>query len=134
MNLFSGVNQINFRVKEIDRASKWYQEILGLAVKHDYGTTVVLAFDEHSTNPSTLVCLIELAEGEDLSDNGANGTHPVFAISEEQAEQCREQLISKGVNVLEGSKAHFKFTDPDGNLMEAYLPGLYEEKRFAHLR
>jgi catechol 2,3-dioxygenase-like lactoylglutathione lyase family enzyme len=134
MNLFTGVHQINFRVIDMDRSCKWYQEVLGLSILKDYGSTVVLGFNEDSKNNTTTICLIELPKGESLPNN-ENGTHPVIAISPDQAETCKEILKEMGTTIVEGGgTAHFKFKDPDGNLLEAYLPGLYVDERFEHLR
>lgn len=138
MGLFQGVNQINLRVKEMQRSVKWYEEVLGLHVKHDYGHTVVLCFDKEATTKErpieTSVCLIQLQENEVLTEHTENGTYPVFTIAPEKAETCYYELKKLGIWIEEGKKAHFKFKDPDGNWLEAYLPGLYEEERFAHLR
>ncbi|WP_406944315.1 VOC family protein [Halobacillus sp. SY10] len=129
MSFFSGVYQINVRVKEIKKAVEWYEEILGLRVLKDYGKTVVLEHDR-----GVPVCLIEKPPHIELPDN-LEGTHPVFSIFPTSVEDCRAALIERGVEVLEGgSKGHFKFRDLDDNLLEAYLPGLYEEARFKPYR
>jgi catechol-2,3-dioxygenase len=133
MNLFSGVQQINLRVTNMEQSTKWYQEIFGLSIMHDYGDTVVLRFEGHPQH--TVICLIKLPAGECLPTNLENGTYPVFTLSPENADICRETLNNNGVEIISGgNKAHFTFKDPDGNLLEAYLPGLYEKEEFAHLR
>ncbi|MFD1018594.1 VOC family protein [Thalassobacillus hwangdonensis] len=129
MSGFKAVNQINIMVSDIVQSRKWYENHIGLTVKHDYDQTVVLQFPEPSP---TYVCLIE-GPGS-FSPERVAGTYPVFEIDEIQADQLKESLVSEGVEVVEGSKGHFKFKDPDGNVLEAYLPGLYEEQRFAGLR
>ncbi|MYL72362.1 hypothetical protein GLW00_16065 [Halobacillus litoralis] len=129
MSLFTGVYQINVRVKEIKQAVKWYEEILGLRILKDYGKTVVL---EHEGGVP--VCLIEKPPHTEFPDN-LEGTHPVFSISPASVEKCRRTLEGRGVVVLEGgSEGHFKFRDLDGNLLEAYLPSLYQEDRFKSYR
>ncbi|MEC3885372.1 VOC family protein [Halobacillus sp. HZG1] len=129
MSLFTGVYQINVRVKEIKKAVEWYEEILGLRVLKDYGKTVVL---EHEGGVP--VCLIEKSTHTELPDN-LEGTHPVFSISPTSVEACRKTLVNRSVVVLEGgSEGHFKFRDLDGNLLEAYVPGLYQEDRFKSYR
>ncbi|WP_164669737.1 VOC family protein [Virgibacillus doumboii] len=132
MGIFKGVHQVNFRVKDMDLSRKWYHEVLGCTVQKDFGDTVVLGVDNTPGN-NTSICLIKHAEGS-VPDN-ENGTHPVLSISPEHAENCKNQLQEQGVEIVEGGgQAHFKFKDPDGNLIEAYLPGLYEEKQYEHLR
>lgn len=125
MSFFSGVYQINVRVKEIKKAVQWYEDNLGLQVLKNYGKTVVLGQDG-----GIPVCLIEKPPHQPIPDN-LEGTHPVFCISSRSVEDCKKGLIDRGVTVLDGgSEGHFKFRDLDGNLLEAYLPGLYEEDRF----
>ncbi|SFJ26288.1 hypothetical protein SAMN04487936_101471 [Halobacillus dabanensis] len=129
MSCFSGVYQINVRVKEIKKAIEWYKDILGLNVQKDHGKTVVLGQEK-----GIPVCLIEKDSHLPLPDN-LEGTHPVFIISSNSVEYCKQSLMDQGVTVLEGgSEGHFKFRDLDGNLLEAYLPGLYEEDRFKPYR
>lgn len=129
MSFFSGVYQINVRVNEIKKAVEWYEEILGLRVLKDYGKTVVL---EHERGVP--VCLIEKSSHIERPEN-LEGTHPVFGISSTSVEDCRKVLIERGVEVLKGgSEGHFKFRDLDGNLLEAYLPDLYDEDRFKSYR
>ncbi len=132
MKLFTEVHQINLRVRDMDRSCKWYQEVLGLSILKDYGSTVVLGFNKISL---TSICLIELPNEESFPNNNESGTHPVIAISPDHAETCKETLQGMGIEIVEGGgMAHFKFKDPDGNLIEAYIPGLYEEDRFKNFR
>ncbi|WP_347548338.1 VOC family protein [Pseudalkalibacillus hwajinpoensis] len=130
MSFFEGVYQVNVRVSDIENAVKWYEQVLGLHVTKNYGGTVVLGFNEgHDT-----ICLIELKEGEELSSTNS-GSYPVLHLAEAHAETFKDELKERGIQVdEEAGQAHFTFTDPDGNVLEAYLPGLYEKKDFAHLR
>ncbi|MFZ3580015.1 VOC family protein [Virgibacillus sp. DJP39] len=133
MGIFNGVHQVNFRVRDMNLSCKWYQEVLGLVIQKDYGDTVVLGFNNHPEN-NTTICLIKIDKTVSIPNN-ENGTHPVLSISPGQAESCKRYLVERGTTIVEGGGvAHFKFKDPDGNLIEAYLPGLYEEKQFEHLR
>ncbi|WP_070121230.1 VOC family protein [Bacillus marinisedimentorum] len=134
MSLFTEVHQINIWVKDIKRSSKWYEEILGVETLSDYGSTVMLNFP---SSESTVICLIEVPGDHRLPypDHSSIGTHPVFAITPEYAETCKETLEEKEVEIVKGGgKAHFKFKDLDGNVLEAYLPGLYEKEEYEHLR
>lgn len=135
MSLFTEVYQINLRVRDIEKACNWYQEVLGLSILKDYGKTVVMGFSKDSADTRTTnICLIELFNGESMI-NYEDGTHPVIAISADKAEDCKEIIQHMGANIMEGgSLGHFKFKDPDGNLIEAFLPELYEDDRYEHLR
>ncbi|MFP3471060.1 hypothetical protein R0J90_13540, partial [Micrococcus sp. SIMBA_144] len=76
-----------------------------------------------------------LKEGEELPSADANGSYPVLHLAKEHAETFKNVLRERGVLVdEEAGIAHFKFYDPDGNGLEAYLPGVYEKKEYAHLR
>ncbi|MCA0170592.1 VOC family protein [Bacillus sp. RAR_GA_16] len=131
MSFFEGVYQVNIRVRNIKDAVKWYEEILGLHVTKDYGDTVVLSVGEGQT----AICLIELKEGEEPPSAGESGSYPVLHLAVEHAETFKNELRERGVSVdEEDGIAHFKFYDPDGNALEAYLPGLYEKEEYAHLR
>jgi len=131
MSFFEGVYQVNIRVRDIKNAVNWYEEMLGLHVKKDYGGTVVLGVGEGQT----AICLIELKEGEELPSADATGSYPVLQLAKEHAETFKNVLRERGVTVdEEAGLAHFKFYDPDGNGIEAYLPGLYEKEEFARLR
>ncbi len=134
MGLFTEVHQINLWVKDINRSRTWYEEVLGIETLSDYGSTVVLNFSKPS---STVICLLEVPGHDRLPypDQSSVGTYPVFAIAPEHAETCKETLEEKGIEIVDGAhKAHFKFKDPDGNVLEAYLPGLYEKEEYEHLR
>lgn len=134
MSLFTEVYQINLRVREIEKACKWYQDVLGLSILKNYGKTVVMGFSKDFADSKTNICLIELFNGE-LMINNEDGTHPVIAISADKAENCKEIIQHMGANIMEGgSSGHFKFKDPDGNVIEAFLPELYEDDRYEHLR
>ncbi|WP_421381123.1 VOC family protein [Bacillus salacetis] len=129
MTYFSGLLQTNLYVSDINQAAKWYQDTLGLAIAADYGTTVVLAFGDSpsydegkSGNP--VLCLIEKKE---LGER-QNTTHPVLGISQEHCEDLYEELKGNDVVVEEkpSHRGHFKFYDPDGNMLEAFCPGIYD--------
>ncbi len=77
------------------------------------------------------ICLIEI----NTENIPRSLTHPVIAIAAEQARNCRENLQKMGVEILDGGNmAHFKFLDLDGNLLEAFLPSLYEDPQYEDLR
>ncbi|WP_273851599.1 VOC family protein [Guptibacillus spartinae] len=131
MSFFKGVYQVNIRVRNIKNAVNWYEEMLGLHVTKDYGGTVVLGVGEGQT----AICLIELKEGEELPSADVSGSYPVLHLAEKHAETFKNELRERCVSVdEEAGVAHFKFYDPEGNKLEAYLPGLYEKEEYAHLR
>ncbi|WP_175990473.1 VOC family protein [Bacillus sp. Marseille-Q1617] len=123
MSIFQGVMQTNMMVSDIEAAKNWYRDVLQAEIEKDYGTTVVLTFG--SDSPSGTLCLIQ--DKEAAGEN--HSTYPVLQISPEFKDTLYEKLLEKDVEV-EGDPAHrshFKFYDPDGNRLEAYNPGIYEE-------
>lgn len=100
-----------------------------LTIAADYGKMVVLAFgespayDEEKSGPP-LLCLIEKKE----AVQGTQTTHPVLGISREYCERLYNELKENNVEVEENPsyKGHFKFYDPDGNMLEAFCPGIYD--------
>ncbi|WP_113926748.1 VOC family protein [Bacillus sp. P14.5] len=129
MAYFTGLLQTNLYVKDINQAAKWYQDFLGFTIAADYGTTVILAFcgspsyDEGKSGTPVL-CLIE-SQG---AQAGKNTTHPVLGISKEHCENLYNELKEDNVEVEENPshRGHFKFYDPDGNMLEAFCPGIYD--------
>jgi catechol 2,3-dioxygenase-like lactoylglutathione lyase family enzyme len=129
VDYFTGLIQTNLYVNDSNQAAKWYQDTLGLTIAADYGTTVVLAFGnspsyDEGKSGLPVICLIEnksVKKGEDT-------THPVLGISKEYCENLYDELKRNGVEVEENPshKGHFTFYDPDGNMLEAYCPGIYE--------
>ncbi|MBW3111085.1 VOC family protein [Bacillus sp. MCCB 382] len=112
---------MNLKVRDMKESKRWYTEVLGLKVHKDYGTTVVFSFGEEM---SAALCLIETGEAVISGD-----TYPVLQISEEYKDVLYKNLVEKGVRVESnpGHLSHFKFYDPDGNMLEAYCPGIYEK-------
>lgn len=129
MVYFTGLLQTNLYVKDINQAAKWYQDILGFTIAADYGTTVILAFGDSPSYDEgksgiPVLCLIESKAAE----AGRNTTHPVLGISKEHCEDLYSELKKNDVEVEESPshKGHFKFYDSDGNMLEAFCPGIYD--------
>ncbi|RIW38858.1 hypothetical protein D3H55_00425 [Bacillus salacetis] len=71
-----------------------------------------------------VICLIEKKDAE----RGKDTAHPVLGISKEYCEKLYEELQENDVQVEENPshKGHFKYYDPDGIMLEAYCPGIYD--------
>ncbi|MGM0845856.1 MAG: VOC family protein [Bacillota bacterium] len=129
MTYFTGLLQTNLYVKDIGQAAKWYQDILGFTIAADYGTTVILAFGDSPSydegkSGTPVLCLIE----DKGAAGGGNTTHPVLGISRKFCDNLYNELKENEVEVEENPshKGHFKFHDLDGNLLEAFCPGIYD--------
>ncbi|WP_064092858.1 VOC family protein [Rossellomorea aquimaris] len=123
MSYFQGVMQTNVMVSDMRRAKKWYSELLGLKVDKDYGTTVVFSFG--SSESLGTICLIEKVNSHTDDDS----TYPVLQISHPYKDVLYQTLKDNEVKVEENPShpSHFIFYDCDGNKLEAYCSGIYEE-------
>jgi glyoxylase I family protein len=122
-----GVHHIGVNVRDLDRAEKFYLEVLGFEVAQRYDEKI-----RHSmlgTGSATLH-LFECPELEmdvaikSLSEDGY--AHIAFGTSREQFPEILEELKSKNISFRgplilgKGESIHFK--DPDGNHLEIRCP------------
>ncbi|MBM7586220.1 catechol 2,3-dioxygenase-like lactoylglutathione lyase family enzyme [Bacillus pakistanensis] len=128
MSYFKGLLQTNLQVRDIKSSVNWYVQKLQLIVIADYGTTVVLSFSNSSKyeggiDETPVLCLIENKESPIQSS-----TYPVLQISDNMCEKLYEHLQQNGVSVEMNPThhGHFKFYDPDGNVLEAFCPSIYK--------
>lgn len=116
----------NIRVSDLERAEKFYTEVLGLQVMHRRGTTVFLSAREHSHE----LAIGAMGPGAQEADRTRVGTNH-FAwemASFEDLQAIYQQLKAHGVEVLRSRTNSFSvgiyFNDPDGNGNEAYYEDL----------
>jgi catechol 2,3-dioxygenase-like lactoylglutathione lyase family enzyme len=128
MAFFKGLLQTNLQVKDIKSSVDWYVQKLQLKVVADYETTVVLSFSDSSKydggiEEAPVLCLIENKESRIQSS-----TYPVLQINENMCETLYDHLQQSGVSVEmnPSHRGHFKFYDPDGNVLEAFCPSIYK--------
>ncbi|WLD94316.1 VOC family protein [Alkalihalobacillus sp. AL-G] len=127
--MFDSLLQTNIRVRNLAKAVDWYQEVLGLRLINVYeDTTALLDFgirEADTQNP--IICLIKLSENEEQI-TADTITYPVFKIADAKIGTIYDELKRKGVRVEEtpANKAHFKFYDCEGNLIECFHPKAYE--------
>jgi catechol 2,3-dioxygenase-like lactoylglutathione lyase family enzyme len=131
VSYFENVMQVNLRVKDLNASIMWYQEKLGLSLVKKYGGhTAVLDFgilENNEMKTPSCICLIKLGADEEPTINNKNGTHPVLQLSHEYCETIYEEFKGKDIRVEDHPKhkAHFCFFDLDDNMLELYLPGIY---------
>lgn len=116
-------------VDDLDRAEKFYGDVLGLSVIGDVtdrhvffqvGTSVLLLFNAKET-----------LKGENLPAHGAKGPgHAALGIPKASVESWRQRLQDHGVAVEKevawprgGTSLYFR--DPSGNLVELITPGCW---------
>jgi catechol 2,3-dioxygenase-like lactoylglutathione lyase family enzyme len=113
--MFSRLDTVILRVRDLPAAQRWYASTLGLhAIHEDPGQGLaVLGLDGGAS-----LTLWAVPVGEAV---GASSTFPIFAIADAAA--AHAQLRSRGVEagpVTEGPGVrYFRFADPDGNSFEA---------------
>lgn len=113
--LFRRIDTVILRVADLSAAVEWYDAALGLrpVYRDDAARLAVLALD------GTSLTLWEREGGEELRPSPA--TFPIFAADD--AADARARLLARGVSVgpLEVGEGvtFFRFTDPDGNELEA---------------
>lgn len=114
--LFSRIDTVIVRVRDVDRARDWYSDKLGLRSVFDDPAERLSVLDAGGCS----LTLWELKPGESAGA-AACGTFPIFAA--EDAEAAHAELGRRGVAaepVQEGGSVRFfTFRDPDGNRLEA---------------
>ena len=119
-----GVRHVAIKVRDIEAARAWYQDMLGMTVEDEFpGRALFVRFGPYYHHDLAIF----QADGDlDLPDRNAVGlSHIALLIdSLEGVKQWYRHLQSKGVNVT-GASDHgvtrsIYFTDPDGNPFEIY--------------
>jgi catechol 2,3-dioxygenase-like lactoylglutathione lyase family enzyme len=111
--MFSRIDTVILRVRDIADAQRWYREKLGLAAVYasEEERLAVLGIGEG--------CSLTLWQGE--GEPAAGGTFPILAV--EDAAAAHAELLRRGVEADEVQEGvgvrYFGFRDPDGNRLEA---------------
>jgi catechol 2,3-dioxygenase len=119
----------NIRVRDVERSTKFYTEVLGLEVTHRRGNQVFLSAREHS-HELAIRGMGPDVPGPDSSRVGTNHFAWEMASFEDLQAMARH-LKAKGVEILRVRDNTFSvgvyFNDPDGNGIEVYYeePGGY---------
>jgi glyoxylase I family protein len=125
-----GIYHIGIPVNDIERAVKFYTEVLGMSVaklnRDDMGEGLARA--ELRSGDSMVVLFQRPAplEKNALKEDGA--THHAFVVDNEDFDRAAREMREKGVRlhsvpeVERPSGRGFYFFDPDGNLLQLYAP------------
>ncbi|MFB5661925.1 VOC family protein [Alteribacillus sp. HJP-4] len=111
--MFERIDTIVLKVTELEKASRWYQEYLGLnEVFKGEGYRVLQV-----GGGDTPLTLEHRSEGHPIKQNLS---YPIFFPTD--LEGAYRQLKEKGVEVStiksDGTNSYFHFYDPDGNRLE----------------
>jgi catechol 2,3-dioxygenase-like lactoylglutathione lyase family enzyme len=123
MTTISGVAEVAVYVSDLERATKFYREVLGLPLTVAFGEARFLQTGPHSTLILFNVTGIEKRESV-IPSHGARGEgHVALAVSAGEMDAWRERLLAHGVTIeheqdwSQGTHSIY-FRDPDNNSLE----------------
>jgi catechol 2,3-dioxygenase-like lactoylglutathione lyase family enzyme len=105
------VNHVTLRVPDVQRSTKFYQEIFGMPMRKSSPTVNIL-----SLNPN---CFFGI---EAAKEKGPAVDHFSLGIQNFKPEEAAEKLKKRGLNPSGISNEGLKFTDPDGMLVQLNAP------------
>ena len=125
-----GVYHIGIPVNDVERAVKFYTEILGMTIaklnRDDMGDHLNRADLRAGDSMVVLFQRPKALEKDAVKEDGA--THQAFMVSPEDFELAAEKMKDWGVKVYDIPTVErptgrgFYFFDPDGNLLQLYAP------------
>ena len=122
-----GLYHIGIPVNDLDRAMKFYREVLGMEVANVARDDLKGLGRADMRSGSSIVVLFERPksiERDTLSEDGV--THQAFYVDSDDFDTAEERMRAAGVRIHEvpvverRSGRGFYFFDPDGNLLQLY--------------
>jgi catechol 2,3-dioxygenase len=113
------LGHIALRVRDVERAVKFYSEVLGLEVKRN-GKVAFLGIRPDASHEIALFPLPEDAEGPDPKRVGMY--HMAWEMASfDELETLHQRLLASGADIAGYSdgQCNVMFRDPDGNELEA---------------
>src|SRR6202166_145458 len=114
-----GVNHVTLRVPDVQRSTKFYQEVFGMPMRKSAPTVNILSLNQN--------CFFGI---EAAKDKGPAVDHFSLGIQGFKSEEAAAKLKKRGLKLDGVSKEGLKFVDPDGMLVQlnapdypGYLPG-----------
>ena len=119
---FLKIKETCLYVNDLESAKNFYSEKLGLPVigyipnKHLFlraGTSVLLLFNPNDSRNKK----------SPPAHFGGGRQHFAFEVKEDKYEQSKEEIVSKGITIIDRvvwptKKESFYFNDPEGNVLE----------------
>jgi glyoxylase I family protein len=125
-----GIHHIGIPVNNMERAVKFYTEILGMKIaklnRDDMGDGLSRADLRSGDSMVVLFQRPRPTEKDALAEDGA--THHAFLVDDEDFELAVKKMKDWGVKVYKTPTVDrptgrgFYFFDPDGNLLQLYAP------------
>jgi len=125
-----GIYHVGIPVNDVERAVKFYTEILGMKIaklnRDDMGDHLSRADLRSGDDMVVLFQRPKSVEKDALADDGA--THHAFVVDREDFETAAKKMKDWGVKlhkvptVDRATGSGFYFFDPDGNLLQLYTP------------
>jgi catechol 2,3-dioxygenase-like lactoylglutathione lyase family enzyme len=111
---FLRLDTVILRVKDIKKASNWYQQKLGFRATYADDNEKLVVFDLQGT---TSLTLWQLKEKEKLINSS---TYPIFLADDIHSahETLASQKVKTEAITENGGVRWFSFYDPDGNRLE----------------
>jgi catechol 2,3-dioxygenase-like lactoylglutathione lyase family enzyme len=134
MPKLDGLLETALYVEDLDRAARFYEDVLGLAAltgdnrfkAYDIARRSVLLLFRQGATLET----VQLPGGTIPPHDGHGPVHVAFAVSAEDLPAWEERLVERGVAIegrtrwQRGGESIY-FRDPDGHLLELATPGLW---------
>lgn len=118
----TGINHITIRVNKIDRAEKFYGDILGFKLVRKMGQSMAV----YKIGEEDTLVIVEAETSYDPNSRDFRVDHFGFYLdSPEQVDEMAKYFRKNEVSVLSGpanrKKGRFLFvSDPDGNMIEFF--------------
>jgi catechol 2,3-dioxygenase-like lactoylglutathione lyase family enzyme len=107
------INHVTVKVPDLQRTTKFYQEFFGMPLKQHSATTHILGVGDG--------CFFGIEQGDTKQPGNVN--HFDFGIKDFNADDFRAKLTKHNLKYESGnSQESFKFTDPDGFLVQVNGP------------
>jgi catechol 2,3-dioxygenase-like lactoylglutathione lyase family enzyme len=113
------INHVTLRVPDVQRSTKFYQDVFGMPMRKSSPTVNILAL-----NPNSFFGI------EAANEKGPAVDHFSLGIQNFKAEEAAAKLEKRGLKLAGVSKESLKFIDPDGIQVQlnvpdypGYLPG-----------
>jgi catechol 2,3-dioxygenase-like lactoylglutathione lyase family enzyme len=105
------VNHVTLRVPDVQRSTKFYQEVFGMPMRKSSPTVNILTLNAN--------CFFGI---EAANEKGPAVDHFSLGIQDFKAQDAAAKLEKRGLKLSGVSKEGLKFIDPDGMLVQLNAP------------